>query len=149
MHEPSSVEYLKTLTSIVRGCYTSSACPLIVSQGFAGGPLAAEVGDALTRAGCRIRPGYGATEFGAVTRQLPDPRVPAPPREEWRWLEFTPHFQPRWIPQEGGTAMELEVLGHDRQSLAVENLADVRGYATKDLFIPHPSKPGLWRMYGL
>ena len=28
----------------------------------------------------------------------------------------------------------------------MENLPDVKGYATSDLFIPHPTKEGLWRM---
>ena len=30
---------------------------------------------------------------------------------------------------------------------AIENLPDVRGYATHDLFVPHPTKPGLWKVY--
>lgn len=29
----------------------------------------------------------------------------------------------------------------------MENLPDVKGYSTRDLFIPHPTKSGLWRMY--
>ena len=29
---------------------------------------------------------------------------------------------------------------------AIENLEDIRGYATSDLFIPHPTKKGLWKM---
>ena len=32
---------------------------------------------------------------------------------------------------------------------AIENLPDTRGYATNDLFIPHPTKKGLWKMSGL
>lgn len=34
----------------------------------------------------------------------------------------------------------------DTHKPAVENILDVRGYATNDLFIPHPTKKGLWRM---
>ena len=29
---------------------------------------------------------------------------------------------------------------------AVENLDDVRGYSTRDLYEPHSTKKGLWRM---
>lgn len=29
---------------------------------------------------------------------------------------------------------------------AVENLPDVKGYSTRDLFLPHPTKKGLWRV---
>lgn len=29
----------------------------------------------------------------------------------------------------------------------MENLPDTRGYATHDLFIPHPTKKGLWKVY--
>ncbi|TCD62141.1 hypothetical protein EIP91_007293 [Steccherinum ochraceum] len=32
--------------------------------------------------------------------------------------------------------------------MAVENLEDVRGYATSDVFTPHPTRPGLWRIVG-
>ena len=31
--------------------------------------------------------------------------------------------------------------------MAVENLPDTRGYATSDLFIRHPTKDYLWKMY--
>lgn len=31
----------------------------------------------------------------------------------------------------------------------MENLLDVKGYATADLFVPHPTRSGLWKMYAL
>ena len=31
--------------------------------------------------------------------------------------------------------------------MAVENLPDTRGYATSDLFVRHPTKDYLWKMY--
>lgn len=33
--------------------------------------------------------------------------------------------------------------------MAVENLLDTRGYATSDLFVRHPTKDYLWKMYDL
>jgi acyl-CoA synthetase (AMP-forming)/AMP-acid ligase II len=36
----------------------------------------------------------------------------------------------------------------DTYVLAVENMPDVRGYSTKDLWVKHPTKEGLWRIVG-
>lgn len=30
--------------------------------------------------------------------------------------------------------------------MSVANLSDVRGYASSDLWTPHPTKAGLWKM---
>lgn len=84
---------------------------------------------------------------------------------DWDWMRFADYVNCRWIPQGDGT-YELQFLVslalisflHMFQSWlplyqtcpthcpSVENLPDVRGYATSDLFIPHPTKPGLWKM---
>lgn len=34
----------------------------------------------------------------------------------------------------------------DIHQVAIENLKDLKGYATKDLFEKHPTKPGLFRL---
>lgn len=34
----------------------------------------------------------------------------------------------------------------DTHHLAAENLPDVKGYATSDLWVPHPTKPDFWKM---
>jgi hypothetical protein len=91
---------------------------------------------------------YGGTEFGSATRYLRNPTRPGLAREDWLWFEFAPHARPRWVPQadDGSGAAELDLLSNERHVLAVENLPDVPGYATQDLFLPHPTKPGLWKM---
>ena len=33
--------------------------------------------------------------------------------------------------------------------LAVENLPDVKGYATSDLWVLHPTKPDFWKMFNI
>ena len=35
----------------------------------------------------------------------------------------------------------------DKHHLSIENLDDVRGYATSDIFERHPTKDYLWKMY--
>jgi hypothetical protein len=60
-------------------------------------------------------------------------------------MEFYPNVTPRWIPQGDGT-FELQVLATEKHALSVENLPDVAGYSTKDLFAPHPTEEGWWKM---
>jgi hypothetical protein len=60
-------------------------------------------------------------------------------------MEFYPSATPRWIAQ-GDGSFELQVLSTEKHVLSVENLPDVKGYSTKDLFVPHPTKKGLWKM---
>jgi hypothetical protein len=43
-----------------------------------------------------------------------------------------------------GNIYELQLITTDTFGLAVENLPDVAGYATKDLWLKHPIKD-LWR----
>jgi acyl-CoA synthetase (AMP-forming)/AMP-acid ligase II len=61
-------------------------------------------------------------------------------------MEFYPSMTPRWVTQ-GDGSFELQILATEKHVLAVENLPDVRGYSTKDLFVPHPTKKGLWKMW--
>jgi hypothetical protein len=65
--------------------------------------------------------------------------------EDWAWIAFHPIAHIRWVPQGDGSS-EMQLLAHDRHVLAVENLPDTRGYATNDLWVPHPTVPGLWKM---
>jgi hypothetical protein len=60
-------------------------------------------------------------------------------------MEFYPNVTPRWIPQ-GDDTFELQVLATEKHALSVENLPDIAGYSTKDLFAPHPTKEGWWKM---
>ncbi|KAI0079020.1 acetyl-CoA synthetase-like protein, partial [Panus rudis PR-1116 ss-1] len=120
---------------------------------FAGGPLSEGNGGKLTKAGVKLFPVYGGTEFGATTRMLdtddshgldaPDVKTSA----DWAWMQFIDLCKTRWIPQGDGT-FELQFLTCETHELSVENLTNPRGYATADLFIPHPTKKGLWRIVG-
>ncbi|KAF9070475.1 putative aminoadipate reductase [Rhodocollybia butyracea] len=123
---PSSVEILRKLKVLI----------------FGGGPLASTVGDYLVARGVPLRAVYGGTEFGApATYDL------IGNHEDWAWHRFLDTPNIRWIPQGNGT-FELQCLNTDTFRVSVENLPDVAGYATSDLWSPHPTKPGLWSIVG-
>ncbi|KAF7968546.1 hypothetical protein HWV62_30169 [Athelia sp. TMB] len=122
--------------------------------GFTGGPLAVKVGDSLARAGVNIAPLYGGTEFGCPTVLELSPLQESGISEgsavgpsEWAYVRFSKGVNTRWVPQ-GDDMFELQFLKTSVHTVSVGNLPDVEGYATKDLFTPHPTKPGLWKIVG-
>ncbi|KAH7890598.1 acetyl-CoA synthetase-like protein [Phlebopus sp. FC_14] len=110
---------------------------------FAGGPLPVKVGDALYAAGVPVGSVYGGTEFGVPTT-LPDKKDIAD--GDWIWMHFPRDVKVRWDPQGDGT-FECQLLSSETIEMAIENLPDVKGYATADLFVKHPTKD-LWRIIG-
>ncbi|KAJ7613299.1 acetyl-CoA synthetase-like protein [Mycena polygramma] len=124
------VAYLKTLKIVA----------------YAGGPLPTRVGDSLYSQGVNIIPLYGGTEFGPP----PDIRKTKADEDagEWQWFRFSARTNIRWVP-EGDGIFELQFLTvPDTHQLAIENLPDVKGYSTKDLFERHPTKPDMYRIVG-
>ncbi|KAG2095134.1 putative aminoadipate reductase [Suillus discolor] len=124
---PSAVDVLKTLEYVFYG----------------GGPLAPKIGNILVNAGVKLSCGYGATEFGSSThfiRNLVDQKF-------WDWVRFGPNSKIRWALQDDGT-YECQVLTTPMHQVSVENLPDVKGYATSDVFIKHPTVEGLWKIVG-
>ncbi|KAF8215633.1 hypothetical protein K438DRAFT_1799007 [Mycena galopus ATCC 62051] len=127
---PEDVAYLKTLNMVVYG----------------GGPLPYEVGDFLFQQGIRIIPVYGGSEFGSMT--ILERRQVDLDDGDWNWLRFDRRLKVRWVSQGDGT-FECQVLNvPGTHQVAVENLPDVKGYATNDLFERHPTKSDLWRIVG-
>ncbi|KAH7913622.1 putative aminoadipate reductase [Hygrophoropsis aurantiaca] len=124
---PEAIEILKSLEYVV----------------FSGGPLASKIGDALVAAGIRISSVYGGTEFGAITTVIRRPGE----WNDWQWTRFSDKSNLRWVPQGDGT-YELQVLTCETHQVAVENLPDVKGYATSDVFVKHPTVEGLYRIVG-
>ncbi|KAJ7089503.1 putative aminoadipate reductase [Mycena crocata] len=125
---PRDVAYLKTLKLMI----------------YSGGPLPHRTGDFFFSHGVNIVPLYGATEFGGVTlikRSQADMRA-----GEWSWLEFSKRTNIRWVPQGDGTFECQFLTVPETHQVAIENLPDVKGYSTKDLFEKHPTKPDLYRM---
>ncbi|KAF9223046.1 acetyl-CoA synthetase-like protein [Gyrodon lividus] len=110
---------------------------------YGGGPLAVKVGDALCAAGVTFGSGYGGTEFGGpVLTHTKGDIVDG----DWLWMRFADNVKIRWAPQGDGT-YECQVLTTETNQMAVENLPDVKGYATSDLFVRHQTK-NMWKIVG-
>ncbi|TCD65683.1 putative NRPS-like protein biosynthetic cluster [Steccherinum ochraceum] len=118
-----------------------------ISKGilFGGGPLDKHVGDALSKEGVVILNAYGCTETGAIA-QIPPP----PMGEDWEYLRFdTGNLKAHWVQQGDGTAELVVMPGHFITPTVLNTTVDgTPAYATSDLFVPHPIKPGLWRIFG-
>ncbi|KIO03672.1 hypothetical protein M404DRAFT_1001160 [Pisolithus tinctorius Marx 270] len=126
----SSPESVKQLTKFV---YVS----------YGGGPLAKKAGDALVNAGVKLGSVYGATETAAFTTCIRTPED----QKEWEWVRPGPNTRLRWAPLDDG-AFECQVLSSETHQVSVENLPDVKGYATSDVFIKHPTIEGLYKVVG-
>ncbi|KAJ6617577.1 putative aminoadipate reductase [Mycena sp. CBHHK59/15] len=124
---PETIAYLKTLHLV----------------GWSGGGLPPRLGQILFNAGLKLRAVYGATEFGAISTIIPW----RGDEQEWEWLRFSEDVKLRWVPQ-GDGSFECQVLTSEEHSVSVENLDDVRGYSTSDLWINHPVKKHLWKIIG-
>ncbi|KIK57240.1 hypothetical protein GYMLUDRAFT_229544 [Collybiopsis luxurians FD-317 M1] len=107
---------------------------------YGGGPLAHAIGENLVSRGVNINTAYGGTEFGVLTALRDDTKT-------WMYLKFSDLAKIRWSPQGDGT-FEAQILETDRHHMAVQNLPDARGYATSDIFEPHPTVPNLWKIVG-
>ncbi|KII90646.1 hypothetical protein PLICRDRAFT_52360 [Plicaturopsis crispa FD-325 SS-3] len=112
---------------------------------FAGGPLPTKIGERLVQEGVFLGTMYGATEIGAGSHSIPLRQNVDD--GDWGWIHMSETLKKRWVPQGDGT-FELQTLVSENRHFSVENLPDVRGYATKDLFVPHPTKEGLWKIVG-
>ncbi|KZP17736.1 acetyl-CoA synthetase-like protein [Athelia psychrophila] len=129
IREPEIVEWLKAMDFMIVG----------------GGPLAVKTGDALSRTGVKIVHQYGATELGMVTKILLGTAERSP--EDWNYMQFSDKVNVRWVPQADGS-FESQFLDTEVHSVSVYNLPGVKGYATNDCWVPHPTKPDFWRIVG-
>ncbi|KAF8160222.1 hypothetical protein K438DRAFT_1985842 [Mycena galopus ATCC 62051] len=92
---------------------------------FSGGSPPQRIGDALVDAGLHLVNVYGGTEFGPLSTMIQNEED----KKEWAWFRFSPQTWENYTPM-------------------VENLSDVRGYATSDLCVNHPCKKDLWKLVG-
>ena len=110
---------------------------------FAGGPLAERVGDEISKhvALCQF---YGSTEMGQIRRLFPR-------REDWAYIELHPFAKQEMRKIDGSGDLHELVVHTDattaRTSSLNHNYPDVHEWHTKDIFVPHPSKPSLWKFY--
>ncbi|KAF9814140.1 hypothetical protein IEO21_05278 [Rhodonia placenta] len=135
-HNEEDVKFLASLEALI----------------FAGGPLSTANGDKLVAGGVRLFACYGATEFGTFTCVFDDdvdePSPVGKTRADYQWLQMPKESNPRWVPQSDGT-FELQLLACPTHQPSIENLPNgEHGYSTSDLFEPHSTKPGLWKIVG-
>ncbi|KAJ7087944.1 putative aminoadipate reductase [Mycena belliarum] len=124
---PDAIAYLKSLDLIA----------------FSGGSVPPRIGDLLVNSGVNLRACYAGTEFGAISKFFPRPGDEA----DWAWIEFSDRIKLRWEPQGDGTS-ECQLLTWEHHNVCVENLPDMPGYGTSDLFVNHPEKKHLWKIVG-
>ncbi|KAF9477786.1 acetyl-CoA synthetase-like protein [Pholiota conissans] len=110
---------------------------------YSGGALPSKQGDFMTDAGVYLTPTYGATEFGAVSRFFRKDGD----EKDWEWMWFSDTTNIHWDPQGDGT-YEIQFLTSNKHQVSVENLENMRGYATSDLWAQHPTKPYFWKIVG-
>lgn len=108
-------------------------------QGYGGGSLPYGKGQALVKAGVKLRCTYGGTEISPVAyAYLRDDSE----HSDWDYIRFSERVDIDWVPQGNGT-FELIIRSSDEYYVAIDNtgLEGVSGCATSDLWAPHPTKP--------
>ncbi|PPQ80241.1 hypothetical protein CVT25_003501 [Psilocybe cyanescens] len=110
---------------------------------WSGGSVPTKLGNFMTDSGVKLCPIFGGTEFGAPTYLKRRPGGYG----DWEWITMDDRVKIRWDPQGDGT-YECQFLTTPDHQLSVENLPDTKGYATADLFVPHPTVPNFWKIVG-
>ncbi|KAJ7769931.1 hypothetical protein B0H16DRAFT_1516867 [Mycena metata] len=111
---------------------------------YGGGPLNKNAGDYMTSQGVSIFILYGSSEGGIMS-----PLLPREVGYDWEYFEFPNLVAAEMIPC-GNNTFELVMVANDFCRPAVLNtkIRGIDAYATSDLLVPHPSKPGYWKVYG-
>ncbi|KAG9309604.1 hypothetical protein JVU11DRAFT_10265 [Chiua virens] len=107
---------------------------------YIGSALSPKSGRILLDAGVKFTGVYATSEIGALTASYLDDAD----WEHWQYVRFIDPSGVRWE-KKSDRLYECQVLATDKLAVAVENLSDVRGYATSDLFEKHPTIEGLWK----
>ncbi|KAK0483762.1 hypothetical protein IW261DRAFT_1332931 [Armillaria novae-zelandiae] len=126
--KPEYVEWISTRSGLLYG----------------GGPLNKETGDYMTSKGTCIFNLYGSTEGGPTC-----PVLPAQAGYDWDYLQFPGFVKTEMVPN-GNNLYELVMVSNPfcHPSVLNTKVNDADAYATSDLFIPHPTKPGFWKIFG-
>ena len=108
------------------------------------GSLSPSVGDRLSQV-VQIASFYSSIEARLAPFLMPE-------REDWQWLEMHPAYRPDMEPDiDGPWELILRKSGDptsDEMRGTFWTAQGVEEWQTKDLFLPHPVKPGLWKYYG-
>ncbi|KAI0739441.1 acetyl-CoA synthetase-like protein [Daedaleopsis nitida] len=111
---------------------------------FGGAALNEEVGNVLARNGVSLFSEYGCTEAGMINAfARPNPGL------EWEYWKAGAGVEVYFRPVEKDLC-EVIILSPRDVPLAQTNtkIGDRDAYATSDLAMPHPTKPGFWKIVG-
>ncbi|CCM04238.1 uncharacterized protein FIBRA_06405 [Fibroporia radiculosa] len=111
---------------------------------FGGGPMNKEVGDYITSQGVTIFNLYGSTECGIMATFLPKETG-----YDWEYFSLSKTHAPHFVPYDENT-YELVIVKSPFCLPGIINtkVDGVDAYATSDLLMPHPTKPGYWKVFG-
>ncbi|OBZ79958.1 L-aminoadipate-semialdehyde dehydrogenase large subunit [Grifola frondosa] len=87
---------------------------------------------------------YGSTEVGIMS-----PIMPEKPIDDWDYFRISGSIKARFIP-DGHGHFEFVIMPNPFETPCVLNttIDGEEAYATSDLLVPHPTKPGYWKIYG-
>lgn len=109
---------------------------------FGSAPLSPEVGDKI-KEHTRLVNWIGSSEAGFLPSLLPEDK------NDWNYFEWNPSY-----------GLEMQPVGEGYHELVIPRPANIDyhaifhvypdspGYRTKDLFVPHPTRPNLWTYVG-
>lgn len=111
---------------------------------YGGGPLSQGVGDELVAKGVSIFSMYGISETGVNNVILPNTTG-----TDWQYFSFSEDVHPYFKPNGEGNYELIVVSSATEKPCVINTQVDgIDAYATSDLLTPHPTKPGLWTIYG-
>jgi thioester reductase-like protein len=109
---------------------------------FGGGPLANETGDSLCKL-THLQSIIGSTEAGFIHGLVTKDPL------DWQYFEWAPGSGIVMEPAEDGLSELVVKKNGDRTGKGIfYTFPELEEWRTKDLFAPHPEKPGLWTYKG-
>ncbi|KAF3899511.1 Non-canonical non-ribosomal peptide synthetase [Trichophyton interdigitale] len=109
---------------------------------YGGGPLASEIGNKICQR-TKLINFIGMTEAGYVLSLVPQEK------EDWSYFEWSPSFGIKMEPMDDGRS-EMVIHRNEKPDLQpiFNTFPELDEYHTKDVYTPHPTKPGLWKFHG-
>ncbi|KAH7929135.1 acetyl-CoA synthetase-like protein [Leucogyrophana mollusca] len=124
--------------------------PLVAAKRvfFGGAPMNPNAARTLINHGVLLGSAYGSSETSLLSVfDLPSEDL----LQDWFYIRFQEdHYTIHLLPVDGpdSNVRELVVSPSDKDSPAVLNHVDPVGFATQDLWAPHPTRRGLWMHMG-
>ncbi|KAA1470119.1 acetyl-CoA synthetase-like protein [Dentipellis sp. KUC8613] len=113
---------------------------------YAGAPLRKAAGETLVDHGVKLITSYGMTEVNSIAvMDVASENL----REDWVYIRFHDNHDMLFIPVDGDNELREMVVAPGRDAVpAVFNHENPKGFATGDLWSPHPTIEGLWKHAG-